>query len=193
MILGLSGRQGSGKDTAAQHLVAKHNWRRIAFADAMRVSLYRLNPYLETVEMRLQDALFAFENWDILKRELPEVRRLLQTFGTEVGRDVFGESIWIDIAMRAVDSAPESNWVITDVRFENEVQAIRQRGGHLIYIRRPGCKANKAHRSERFDTRAVADIEVVNNLDIENLQQCIECSVACLAEHNNTSHSSDHE
>ena len=184
MILGLSGRQGCGKDTAAQHLVAKHGWRRIAFADAMRVSLYRLNPYLETVEMRLQDALFAFENWDVLKRELPEVRRLLQTFGTEVGRDVFGESIWIDIAMRAIDSAPDANWVITDVRFENELQAIRQRGGNLIYIRRPGCKANKAHRSEHFDTRAVADVEVVNNLDIQNLCECIECAIACLAEEN---------
>jgi hypothetical protein len=164
MIIGLSGYARSGKDEAAKVLVEQHGFTRIAFADKLRDFLYALNPlvsnnlYLKSDDigwhlwgknepMRVRDVI-DYAGWDGYK-ESPygqEIRELLQRLGTEAGRQVLGENIWVDSAFIGLD--PNKNYVITDVRFPNEAEAVRERGGCLWRINRAGIGPANNHASE---------------------------------------------
>ena len=63
-------------------------------------------------------------------------RLALQLMGTEAGRDVFHPDLWVHTVMRRCENAPWNNYVIADVRFPNEIKAIRDSGGHVIRVRR---------------------------------------------------------
>lgn len=145
-IIGLAGYAQSGKDTVAETLVRERGYVRVAFADALREGVYTLNPwvFLEANNVRLQWLVDAV-GWDEAKKD-PEVRRLLQVFGTEVGRNLLGQNIWVEAAMRK--AAEHEKVVFTDVRFPNEVQAISNAAGHLYRVVRPGIDAVNRHVSE---------------------------------------------
>ena len=71
-------------------------------------------------------------------------RKLLQLLGTEAGRQIIHPNIWVNALFADFEnnksdwlSATNSKWIITDVRFPNEAQAIKDRGGILIRINRP--------------------------------------------------------
>ncbi|WP_107407970.1 hypothetical protein [Streptomyces sp. CC77] len=137
-LIGLSGPAGSGKDTAAQALVAA-GWQRKAFADKVRDFVYAMNPpapLIEGVEtFSLAVEVDAF-GWDEVKT-YPGVRELLQRCGTEAGRHVLGPDVWVN-ALFQDEATWEAPVVVTDVRFPNEAEAIKARGGLLVRIDRPG-------------------------------------------------------
>lgn len=152
MIIGFCGLAGAGKDTAAAHLVERHGYRRIAFADPMRVALERLDPFVQigAAHLRLSH-IVAARGWHEAKKE-PDVRRLLQRFGTEVGRNLFGTDVWVDLALDGVE--PGERIVATDVRFANEAAAIVRLGGIVVEVQRPGAGlagTEAAHASEAMD------------------------------------------
>lgn len=149
MILGLSGYARSGKDTVADYLVYNYGFTRMAFADPMREALYRLNPRINVAEMigvSLQDAVDNL-GWEGLKDVSPDIRGLLQRMGTEVGREMFGENLWVNYALDK--AAAIDRVVFADVRFVNEAQSIRDHEGFLWRIERPGTVAVNDHISER--------------------------------------------
>jgi dephospho-CoA kinase len=111
MIIGLSGYAQSGKDTVAELLCLNYGYKRISFADPMRDAIYTLNPYVEGGN-RVADLVDEY-GWDVAKAN-PEVRRLLQVFGTEVGRKQFGENFWVQ---QAFDKLESTKIVFADVRF----------------------------------------------------------------------------
>lgn len=151
MIVGLSGFAGSGKDAAAEALTSM-GWRRDAFADRLREILFALNPIVHVeLEMRGNSVnavayrvaeLVDEHGWDSVKRTYPEVRSLLQRLGTDAGRKVLGDSIWVDLVLLEYDGTEPL--VITDCRFRNEADAIRNLGGLVIRINRPGVGPNTA-------------------------------------------------
>lgn len=145
-IVGLSGYAGVGKDTCAQFLVDRHLFERRAIADRVRAVVLDSGVRLagerhqgETVE-RVVHAL----GWEQAKR-VPEVRTLLQRLGTAV-RDHLGEDAWL--APTLADMRPGGRYVITDVRFTNEADAIRARGGVVLRVERPGFGPVNRHISE---------------------------------------------
>lgn len=176
-LIGLMGYAQSGKDTAAAALI-KQGYRRVAFADALRDMLYAINPITHIEqdhlnwqcidEIRLQYVVDR-HGWDFAKQVLPEVRELLQRLGTEAGRKVLGDGIWVDTAMAKVK--PGGKYVITDVRFPNEAEAIRAAGGQLIRIIRPGCGPVNNHPSETALDGLEADVTVNNFSTIEVLER----------------------
>lgn len=160
VIVGLTGYAQSGKDTAASFLVAR-GWRRLAFADILRTSLYNLNPiveaqvycdcdgsYVESIDTDYErvQAIVDRIGWDRAKVEYPEIRQLLQRFGTEVGRELYGENFWVERVISQVK--PGERVVITDVRFQNEEKAVHDAGGRVFRIVRPGVGAANTHASE---------------------------------------------
>ena len=147
MLIGLTGPPGCGKDTAAAHLVKTHGFVRVAFADPIRQVALAIDPYVHF--FRLSEVI-DFLGWDRAKRQ-PEVRRLLQTIGTEAGRDIHGTDVWIDKTFSAITQlGADQPVVITDVRFDNEARRLRTFGGRLVRIRRKTDNedAVMAHRSE---------------------------------------------
>lgn len=132
-LIGLSGYAQSGKDSAAAALVGD-GWERRAFADTLRAFLYALNPMVLPSGTRLRSFVNAY-GWETAKTTCPEVRELLQRCGTEAGRQVIGENVWVDATLRDLGDTPV---VVTDVRFRNEADAIRARGGIVVRVVRPG-------------------------------------------------------
>ncbi|WJN62761.1 deoxynucleoside monophosphate kinase [Streptomyces phage phiScoe15] len=177
LLIGLSGYAGSGKDEAAKVLVAG-GWRRDAFADRLREFLYALNPlipgHVGAGNLRLANVVDAY-GWDSAKRTFPEVRSLLQRCGTEAGRQVLGSDVWVKALMSEFDAGSEA-LVVTDVRFPNEADAIRQAGGVLVRIERPGVGPNTApdgtvHSSDVALDGYDFDVVVQNDGDVTDLHE----------------------
>ena len=149
MIIGISGYARSGKDTIAQYLVESHGFTRMAFADPMREALYRLNPSVTVSGVHGVPLASVVETlgWERLKEISPDVRVLLQRMGTEVGRGMFGQDLWVDYLMKKAENAT-TDIVIPDVRFVNEAEAIKNAGGTVIRVNRPGVEAVNDHISE---------------------------------------------
>jgi hypothetical protein len=143
MIIGLSGYAQSGKDTVAELLCLNYGYHRRAFADPMRDAIYALNPIFESGN-RVADMVDEY-GWDVAKSS-PEIRRLLQVFGTDVGRKMFNENFWVDITLAGLNS--EHRVVISDVRFPNEAEAIKNLGGQVWRVNRHNHAPVNGHKSE---------------------------------------------
>jgi len=149
-IIGIIGAIGSGKDTIADFLIAEHGFKKLSFA------------------RRVKDAAAAVFGWDrdLLEgatRESREWREqvdpfwglsprlALQKIGTEMFRQHIRDDIWIKGVEKDLAEEPFTRFVITDCRFQNEIDTIRRaggshtgeacgqtplRGGRLIYVER---------------------------------------------------------
>jgi len=154
-IIGLSGFARSGKDEAARVLVEEYGFVRVAFADKLREVLYALNPivdmgfddFLELQPVYVQEVIDAY-GWDGYKETEygTEIRRLLQRLGTEAGRQALWDTIWIDSAFAGLPD--DAKVVVTDARFYNEFDAVRDRGGVVWRIEREGVGPANGHASE---------------------------------------------
>jgi len=170
MIIGISGYARSGKDTVANYLVENHGFTRLAFADPMREALYALNPSLGTSRMELQDVIDEY-SWDGYKGTLfgEEIRGLLQRMGTEVGREMFGETFWVDYLMNKALEV-KGDVVISDVRFLNEANAIKMMNGQVWRVNRPNIEAANSHASEiEMDSFNNFDVVITNDTTIDEL------------------------
>lgn len=158
-IIGLSGFARSGKDEAAKVLVEEFGFTRVAFADKLRDFLYALNPIVQQdhfltngldydrKNIYVQEVIDAV-GWDGYKETThgTEIRRLLQRLGTEAGRQTLWDSIWIDAAFAGVPE--DAKVVVSDARFFNEFDAIRERGGYIWRVDRDGVGPANDHASE---------------------------------------------
>lgn len=138
-LIAFSGYARSGKDSAATSLLAT-DWVRKSFADKLREFLIRLNPTLGPVTADGANVALATYiaavGWERAKDEHPEIRPLLQRCGTEAGRGVLGDNVWVDAVFRDITSGQRV--VFTDCRFPNEAEAVRERGGLVVRVNRPG-------------------------------------------------------
>lgn len=184
MIIGLSGYAQSGKDSIGAILVKNYGFTRYAFADALREMAYQLNPIVVTSideniplgvdtnlyvkNTRLQDVVNN-NGWEDAKK-LPEIRRLLQVLGTEAGRKILGENIWVDTVLNKVK---DKNVVITDCRFPNEAKALKNSGGFVVRVERPGMAAINNHLSETSLDGWPFDLIVFNGGTLESLHSLV--------------------
>lgn len=168
MIIGLSGVAQSGKDTLANILVEEHGYRRIAFADKIRECLYTLNPLVDWItEPRYLQKYVDSIGWEEAKKH-PEIRRLLQIFGTEVGRNIIDSNLWIDMALGNLE--PSDKVIITDVRYPDEAKEIRWMFGQIWRINRPGVEAINSHASETAMNDWKFDRVIDNDGSIDDLR-----------------------
>lgn len=171
-LIGLAGAARSGKDTAAQSLLDM-GWTRRAFADKVRDVLYAMNPVLDESSYADGFTSLRYEvdhyGWESVKEMYPEVRRYLQRLGTEGAREVLGEDIWVDALFRDFETWGPT--VITDVRFPNEANAIRERGGLVVRIERPGQEPIReaGHRSENALAGYLYDDVIPNDGPVSQL------------------------
>ena len=157
MVIGLTGYARSGKNTIAEEFVNHAHFEQAGFSDSLKSILYSLNPYIlcppihfsesnNKIPTRVQHYIDEL-GWDDAK-SIPEIRQLLQRLGTEGGRYALGENVWIDGLFNRPHKA---KLVISDLRFENEASAVRERGGFVIKVERPGVGPANDHSSENID------------------------------------------
>ncbi len=174
MLIGLSGYARSGKDTVAELLCLNYGYKRVSFADPMRQALYVLSPKIDNI-VRLSEYVDDY-GWDVAKQN-QEVRRLLQVFGTEVGRKMFGLDFWINIALK--DLSGDTQVVISDVRFPNEADAIAKLGGSMWRINRKNHSAVNGHASEHAMDNYMFNHVIYNDGTLDDLSD----EVFMLAKH----------
>lgn len=133
-IIGLGYKARCGKDTVAEYLVQHHNFMRRAFADSLKGAcreIFSLDNRYWYGEFKEQHHDF----WGTTPRDI------LQRVGTEAMRYGFDQDIWIKSLEYHIKSNPgNERWVIPDVRFPNEADAIRRWGGSVWRIDRHGIE-----------------------------------------------------
>lgn len=201
-IIGLTGRAGSGKDTAAQALIEHRGFHRFALADEVKKAALLIDPLitpqsvwgrescwqqLESIDPTMSDRdeperlswMVGMIGWDAAK-QIPEVRRLLQTIGTEAGWQLHGQDLWTTRVQHQVEALPaDQNIVITDIRMPHELAWLRTIGGSLATILRSEHDsmlgtAQRNHISEAGPGEAELEVfsndRILNNGSIETLQ-----------------------
>ncbi|MCB1712299.1 MAG: hypothetical protein KDH96_07440 [Candidatus Riesia sp.] len=169
-LLGITGYARSGKDTVADILVEKFSYTKVGFTDELKECLVILNPIVKVESagpVHYQDLLLRHGDLEAIKREDPvamqEVRRLLQTLGTEVMRNKLGSNVHIDMTFNKIERSPISKNVIKDVRYKNEAKALRERGGKVIRVTRPGVSAPPNSHSSETELDHIKVDAVINN------------------------------
>lgn len=122
-LIGLTGKARSGKNYLARHALLPLGFFPIALADHFKVDAV------------VRDGAPLHEVF--LGEKSPETRDMLQQRGTEQGRNVYGEDIWIRTMEAWITAHLSKGWkrfVLTDVRFENEAQWVKMMGGHLVQV-----------------------------------------------------------
>lgn len=165
LVIALTGFARSGKDSIAQEFVKNDRFERIGFADSLKEMLYQLNPqmpYLNYIDLDNDGIVHVkdyinYYGWEDAK-SFPCIRESLQILGSEAGRDVLGENIWIDTLFKKPTAA---RVIIPDCRYPNEAEAVRDRGGIVVRVYREGVVSVNSHASDQINFDA--DIEIHNN------------------------------
>jgi len=177
MWIGISGKRGSGKTTAAQYLVKKYGFKYAEFAADLK---------------RLAKDLFSILDSDLTvynkERSLTHLsskaspREILISFGNFAR--YFDEDIWIKKALYKFDK--RDNVVIDGVRFENEVSFIKGKGGIIIRLDR--YKEDNPYKEEINDISETSldahkfDFSIYNfqNTSLISLQRNLDAIIAKL-------------
>tara|TARA_Y100001963_G_scaffold158566_1_gene258676 strand:+ start:8299 stop:8886 length:588 start_codon:yes stop_codon:yes gene_type:complete len=163
MIIGLTGGKGCGKTTIARVLRDKYGFTILSFA----------TPLKEMLEvMGVPDKYI----YDVDHKELPvpgfgkSARFMMQTLGTEWGRGLVSENIWVK-ALETKLSDIQGDVVLDDVRFPNECALVHSKKGKVVRVNRPGL-SDDLHVSETgvFDQDVDGEIDNLSNYysDLEN-------------------------
>ena len=151
MIIGFTGPIGCGKSFAARHLVNNHGFTIHKMAEPLKSMMRAIGLTDQHIEGALKEV-----PCDLLCGKTP--RRAMQTLGTEWGRALVGDDLWVNLWRHTL---PAGRIVCDDVRYANEAATVRSLGGIVIEIRREGVGTHGAHASERFDG-VVADRVIYN-------------------------------
>ena len=159
-VIGLKGRAGSGKSTAAQYLVARHGYAVVKFAGALKSMLSAIGLTVAEIEGCLKE-----QPCDLLCGRTPREAMIL--LGTEWGRELIHPELWIRLWKRRAEDAMArgaKGIVADDCRFYNEAAAVRDLGGIVIEIRKQSdwneTAADSLHVSEVQNFPA--DVRMIN-------------------------------
>jgi hypothetical protein len=174
-LIGLTGKAGAGKDTAAQYLVSEHGYRIASFAAPLRAMLMGLLGYAGQHSGWLTERALKEEPIPGLGHSY---RALAQTLGTEWGRQCLGEHFWTRLMAAHMEAHPAARWVITDVRFPNELAFLRAADGVLWEVVRYGLPEVRQHVSECALGTAEPDAVLFNLGDLEQLHLRVDALLA---------------
>lgn len=228
MIIGISGKIGTGKDTVAEmirELSPDIKWENRKFADKLKDMVclmigcsreqledrdFKETPLgddwkvfaavqhgfntdtVESIHANREDAeyILKFSHMNRVIEYNLTPRRILQLLGTEGGRKIIHPNVWVNALMSEyydgdifarlggfTFESESSNWIITDVRFPNELEAVKAKGGITLRLERPNFKVDPekaSHLSETALDDAEFDYTIVNTTGLVELREQVE-------------------
>lgn len=201
MLLGLNGQIGAGKDAVYERAAILASSldvpapERIAFADKLKLAAARaLGVDVDLLESMKRDekARVKLERFRAETSDHPAdppnfmhsitVREYLQLFGTEVGREVFGDTFWVDQALAPDLDHTGRLIIVTDCRFPNEANRVRELGGLVVRVTN-GPLNTEGHASEQVLDPELIDFEIDNSIrgdDWVNLDEAVSDTLTLL-------------
>lgn len=186
-LIGILGKKRSGKDTSGDYLVEKYNFKKYAFADPIKEICRILFDFNE-------EQLYGEKKEAVDFRWYLTPRDAFQKIGTEFGQNDINnyfprmkerlkdEIIWIKLFKIWYEKNKNHDIVITDVRFQHEIDAIKSLGGNIIKVNRNNI-ANDKHISENYvDNVDKNEIYyfINNNYKLEDLYSQIDMAINLL-------------
>jgi hypothetical protein len=156
LLIGFTGFKKAGKDTAARLLHEQFTpykdypiVKRIGFADELKKEVAT---YLQVTTTWIEE-----------RKNIPEIRVLLQRLGTE--KREIDDQFWIKKLDAGIDHSTGGIYLIPDVRFLNEANFIHCKGGCVIYVENRKLKTDDSHISETEHLKIRPDYRIPNNTD----------------------------
>lgn len=186
-ILAFSGPKGSGKDTAAAYLSTRNEiegfnyFQKIAFAEPIKqmcmIAFGLTRDEVEILELKEK----TLERWPFVTP-----RSLLQDVANHF-RDVYGADVWVRAWLRQVEESTAGCVLVTDLRFPNEVERLKNMGAYIIYVQSDWAENKLKEAQEAGDPLALnvseshwdeikgaADVIMPNNGSIPDLFTAVE-------------------
>lgn len=196
MLIGICGFQSSGKDTITDYLIKEYGFIKMSFAsklkDIISIIFGWSRDKLEGLTKEDREWREKIDPWWSQTLKMPQLtpRYVMQYFATDLFRNKFHPDIWVKIVEnelnKLLEDSTKPNIVISDCRFENEINMIIRLGGKIIHIYRDpplwfhkyrqGEEPNDIkliHRSEIEWIRCYRDYDIENDGNIEELHQKI--------------------
>ena len=171
MIIGITGKKQSGKDTMSDFLIEKYNFVKYGFADPIK---------------EIAKIIFGFNEEQLYgsKKEVIDndwgikPRVFFQKFGTEYGQFIFpqhfpeiftninNKTLWVLVFkkwyLNKIKETPHLEVIINDIRFKHEYECIESLGGYIIRIERNIIQEDK-HISENEIDNLKVNYTIKNN------------------------------
>ena len=185
MIIGICGLIGSGKGTVADILVDQ-GFKKVSFADKLKDGVSTIFGWDRAM---LEGDTDESRQW----REQPDdfwsnetkmevtPRLVLQLFGTDCMRNGFDDGVWVSLLKKTILDNP-GNYVVPDVRFENEIAMLRDIGGEVWEVKRngdpewlieyetTGIEPTNIHPSEWRWIKSLKDEVITNDRTLNDLK-----------------------
>jgi hypothetical protein len=182
-LIGLGGLKRSGKDTLAEHWSDRWGYVVMGMSDPLLNMALALNPLIPVPgresKYGREDEPTTYQRLSTLvarlgyvgAKEIPEVRAFLQRLGTDVGREMIDQDLWV----KQAEAAIQKHWdegravVLTGIRFPNEVELVRRLAGRTLYLTRGSLSADDSHTSETSVGSADFEWSLENDFTLANL------------------------
>ena len=178
MLIAISGRIGSGKDTVAGYLVKQHGFVRYSWATPVKDSVAAVFGWdrysLEGLTPACRQWREDVDVWWARRLGIPHLspRWVLQYYGTDVMREHFHSDIWVAAGERRLLELGDRDVVISDTRFVNEAECVRKLGGVTLRVERESSSTD-THASERELLDYTHDAYIDNNGTLDELYSSI--------------------
>lgn len=172
---------GSGKSEIAKHLCDQYGYTLVKFADPLKAMARGLFEGMgidrETIDRMIEG--------DLKETPIPGLkdatpRHVMQTLGTDWGREAIEEDLWVKTCMKKAQSIIDQGGrvVVDDMRFPNELHHIAAMdNGLLVAVRRPGTPKGKSRYEGMLDDYRF-DVVIVNDETLDVLRQAVDVTVA---------------
>ena len=121
MIIGITGKPGSGKDTLAESLEFLYNFKLLRFStpiyEMLKIAGFNIDADKDEPQAHMNGVT---------------LRYAAQTLGSEWGRHRIGSQVWANKLESRIN--PVGSTCIVDIRYENEANIVRDRGGFIVHL-----------------------------------------------------------
>ena len=189
-VIGIGGKLRSGKDTVADRLVEDHGFVKTSMGEVLLSHMLAVDPWIKvriteayrlgldaSVQVRRASQLVAILGYTEAKT-IADFRDYMQKDGTEGGRDLLGEDVWVNLMARQINEhlLEGRSVVVTGVRFPNELAMVRSFAGRAWWVERPDLAETSAatHASERGVDPIDFDTYISNGGTLDDLYEMVD-------------------
>lgn len=166
IVIGMNGLKHSGKTEATKVLVRKFGFVEMKFAFWLKAMLRAIG----LTDMEIEGAMKEESNPMLCGKTN---RYAMETLGTDWGRMMIGMDFWVNLAVDRAKKSALPRIVFSDCRFPNEVKAIREEFGGVVWrLTRPGLVASDAP-AEQVQKQVVPDLTIDNSGTLDDLDERI--------------------